>query len=974
MSRKAWLGGVLVALLGLTSTPAHAQTHTRPEIRSFAVQDVRTTSAKFSASVVYHERQGEFWFSYCRVSECANGEIETPHQQDVPESEAEANSPRTAEWPVNGLLPATDYRVTAHVANDTFSNDPAAQTITFRTPGTSTALRNPAATTEQESGVTSRAATLNGTAVPGTTGNTAHSSSAYFQWGANGALNQTTPAQTLPADANPYPLSAALTGLTPNTDYSYRLVVSREGQQFLGAVRTLRTADEPHCTAPATYQTVTAERVVAVGCFQADGNTGRYVADGEVRVNGVLFSPAGSAHSANQYRFATSSPLQSYLNAANRLYIDRPGRAFGTTGEYAMSVSNLPHMHTGAINRTGVQWSGTAPLMSVGADRSVDLFSFPLAGQLSWTPSADGSSRLGLLVGLPRAWRIEEITGDAAVKVNPGGDLAFDRLRLDIGALPMGSFEIGDLHFLYDRTDQRWEGGASVTLPTASRMQVGASVIVQNGRLISFAGDVNGLNQHLAYGVFLQRVGVRVGVTPVHLGGTIGLSAGPRVGGVGILGITGSFDVEAGEGHETRQLPNGATTAIAYPGYIRLSGSATVFDIPLRTISATWYFSQRPWFEVETSLGIDIHSGNITVFKAMGTVRGMLYDRDFEISGDAELTVFDIDVASGHALLGTRGVGACGHVTGLGDIGAYKQWGGSFALIHWCDMKQLRSTIGGQAATAAAAGARPLTLPGDDLAVVRFQGRGGAPQVVLHGPGGRTITTPAAGKGGAMEPGKYVAIRDEEHDYTDVKLAKPGAGWTYETAPGSVPVTGVQTAGQLPALKVNANVVRLGNHAELRWQLGDLAGRRVTFMEAGPGAPPRVLKRTTAAKGSVRFTPYLALQRQRHIVALVEQDGRPLSREQVATYTAPAAPHATKVGALKAVRRGGKTTVSWRKQAGAVKYRVFVAQANGRRAMKVVKRSKLVLRGEQGRTAQRVTVQAIGLDAKAGKPAAVKVK
>ena len=109
-------------------------------------------------------------------------------------------------------------------------------------------------------------------------------------------------------------------------------------------------------------------------------------------------------------------------------------------------------------------------------------------------------------------------------------------------------------------------------------------------------------------------------------------------------------------------------------------------------------------------------------------------------------------------------------------------------------------------------------------------------------------------------------------------------------------------------------MLRLGKQAELKWQLGNLAGRRVTFMESGPGAPPRVLKRTTASKGSVRFTPYLALQRKRQIVALVEQDGKPRSRAQVATYTAPAVPRVTEVGSLKALRRGAKTTVSWRKR------------------------------------------------------------
>jgi hypothetical protein len=608
--------------------------------------------------------------------------------------------------------------------------------------------------------------------------------------------------------------------------------------------------------------------------------------------------------------------------------------------------------------------------MSVGADRSVELFDFPLAGQLSLTPYDDGTSRLGVLVSLPLP-RMDSVTGDAAVKVNPGGDLAFDRLRVEVGALPVRGFELGNVKFLYDRTEEQWEGAAEVTLPTASRVRVAAAVVVRHGRFGSFEGSVDGLNQHLAYGVFLQRIGVRVGVDPVHLGGSIGLSAGPKVGGVGILGVRGDFDVSAAGGSATVRLPSG-TTRVVYPGSISISGEGTVFDVPLRHASATWYFSQTPWFEASTDLGIDVTSGDITVFKAMGRVAGSLYGSDFELAGGMNVTVFDIDVANASAVLSTRGVGACGSLYGVGGIGAYKQWGGDYAQIWWCDMERLRDAVAGSASLHAAGGAKALQLPaGENHALVRFMGQGGAPQVRLHGPEGRTIDTPAAGQGSVLKAGSFASIRDERSRYTDVLITKPGNGWSYEVLPGSAPVAHVQTAGELPKLEVAANVVRSGKTAELHWQLGDLAGRKVTFMEAGPGAPPRVLKRNATADGSVRFTPYLTPQRDRQIVAIVEQDGKPRSREVVARYTAPAVPRMTRVAGLKAVRRGGKVTASWKKLAGAAKYRVLVVESSGRRSMVTVKAPRLVLRGAQVRS---VTVRAIGFDGKVGRPRTAKVK
>jgi hypothetical protein len=60
---------------------------------------------------------------------------------------------------------------------------------------------------------------------------------------------------------------------------------------------------------------------------------------------------------------------------------------------------------------------------------------------------AVGTSRLAVLVSLPLP-RMDSVTGDAAVKVNPGRDLAFDRLRVEVGALPVRGFELGNVKFL----------------------------------------------------------------------------------------------------------------------------------------------------------------------------------------------------------------------------------------------------------------------------------------------------------------------------------------------------------------------------------------------------------------------------------------------------------------------------------------------------------------------------------------------
>jgi hypothetical protein len=960
----ALLAAAIAALLGATATSAQAQVFgINPKVNSMQATDVTTTSATLTAAVTYNEKDGNFSFSYCRVSDCENSRVDTPRQEEHLENDTEAITQRTVAWPIDGLTPGTEYKVFVHAGNDSHYFDPTEGWFTFTTVRTNvTVTVPPTAVTRDPSDIQASSATLHGTAIAGTTGGTSVGSRAYFEWG-DGALDQATTAEALPADANPRELAAPIAGLASSHDYRYRLVIIRGGQRFEGAVRTLHTAWAPDCAAGTTYQTARLERVVATGCFMRDG--GRWVADGDVRINGVLLQKDGDRHDDNHYRFgAGSSDLQDFLDGANRLYIDRDRGALGTTGDWKASTQNLVGFYSGVLDFDGLMWGGHEPLLSLGADDSVDLFSFPLAGQLSFTPSSDGSSRLGVLVSLPLP-KIDSLTGEAAVKVNPGGDLALDRLRVEVGMLPVKGFELGNLKLDYDRRFSRWIGSAEVTIPTTSAMRVRATVVVTNGAFSSFEGSVDGLNQHLAYGVYLQRVGVRVGVDPIHLGGTIGLSAGPKVSDVGILGIDGDFDLY-GPGRRDR-ADDGDGEPVVYPAALSVGGTATVFDIPLLQASVTWYFSRTPWIEGHAELGINVTAGDYTVFSATGTVDAELYGSEFSIEGRANVTAFNTHLAGAKVIAGTRGIGACGYALGF-EGGAYRAWDGDWEF--WpCDMDELSPEDMGVSAASASGGER-LRLPAATRALVLSAALGGAPRGRLQGPGGRTLDTPAAGELSKVARGEFLSVRDDKHKRTDVLLANPGNGWTYEVLPGSARVAGVKTAGELPDVGVHARVKRHGRRAVLRWKLDHLAGRRVTFMESGPGAPPRVIKRTKAASGHVRFKPFLTPERRRTIVAVVEQQGRIRSRVKVAHYTAPRAPRMTRVRSLKAVRKGKAVKASWHKVRGAAKYQVVVAERSGRRTLRTVKHPHLRVRAH----VRKLTVRAVGYDAATGKPRTVKVK
>jgi hypothetical protein len=965
--KRGLLWGAVVLFVLALSAPAQAAFGDKPQIAGAQATDLTTSAATLRASVTFNEKAGEWWFTYCRESECGINENTTPHQtEDIPDDTA-AVTPRAIQWGLRDLQPSTLYRVTLHAQSDSWNDanpNPAhraaTQDFTFRTadpviPPTPVAT---SAQTGQPTGITPYAVTLNGVAVPGTTGSTSDGATVFFEWGdQGGALPNATPPQQLPADATPYPVSAPLSDLQPGRRLQYRIVVIRAGQRYAGDVVAFQTDPAPTCPGTTTYQTVREDRIVAIGCFRAAGR--HWVSESAVRLNGVLLEPEGAARTNNNHRFtcytAACGALQSYLDAGNRFYVDRDGDAIGTTGQWKMSAGPLVGMHHGTLRIDNVPWTGEAPLLTAGVDNTVELIDFPLAGKLTMTPMADGSSRLGLLVGMPLA--LGGITGETAVKVNPGGDLSFDRLRVDVGEVPVKGFKLGGLHFLYDRTLNRWEGSAAITLPTPSEVTIGASVIVENGQFSEFSGYVDNLNIQIAYGIYLQKVGALFGLNPVKLGGSIGISAGPTIAGAQIVRTDAGFVLYAQPRYDSGR-------ALTLPPSLYLNGSVSIFSVPIREGWVEFFFTKQAWIELGGQVGIDIKSGDTTMFRLGGAVTGSLRGSTFEATGDLGLTVFDYDIARALAVLNNQGVAACGSVLGgLFSVGGYARWDGGTGVVWYCDMDKLRDTL---SAASAQAGPKPLGLPAGKQALVRFTGTGGAPQVRLHGPGGRVVETPADGQHNASEAGSFLSFRDDAGNHTDVMLANPAGAWTYEVLPGSVPVSKVATAGELPPVSVTGVVTRSGAQAQLRWRLKPIAGQTVTFMEEGRGAPPRVLKTTAAARGTVRFTPVLTLQRGRRVVAIVEQNGIPRTRLAVARYTAPAIGRVTGVKALRAIRRGGRVTVTWAPMPAAGSFQVIVGTATGSRTLHTVSRPRLVLTGARAKATTSVSVRAVGIDARTG--------
>ena len=151
----------------------------------------------------------------------------------------------------------------------------------------------------------------------------------------------------------------------------------------------------------------------------------------------------------------------------------------------------------------------------------------------------------------------------------------------------------------------------------------------------------------------------------------------------------------------------------------------------------------------------------------------------------------------------------------------------------------------------------------------------------------------------------------------------------------------------------------------------------MTFAEQSGGGLYHVLGSTRKAKGALKFHPKDSSQRRRRIIALVEQSGVPRARLPVARFRAPKPRGAAKPRRLRVARRGHGLLVRWHGVRGAHGYRVEVAlPKDGRHVLRFLarKRTKLALGGIEADDVGRISVQAIGADARPGKAAKAKLK
>ena len=640
------------------------------------------------------------------------------------------------------------------------------------------------------------------------------------------------------------------------------------------------------------------------GCFQRTSR-GEEAQNTEVDVNGLAFTPLTTTGNGSD------------------LIIDTSARTIKSEGNYRVSVMGQPdlELYSGRIT-----WDlGGAvgdPKTVVDYDTNfqgkVKLKGLPI-GHTKIALTKDDHARVTATVNLP-FWPFKYFDSLSASPTfvtdnyhgaNFGGlEIKFDKVE----ALGIGLKDV-DINYVSGNT---WSGRATVVLPFAPPLEIGAGIGLKDGDLDFLAGSVNGLNIQVGEGIFLQKIGFEADLHPPALSGTLGFSAGPDIAGKTAVSVDGTLKV-----------------TLADPFVVEVDGTAKVAD-KFKLGDAFVRYTSTGLFELGGKVSWELGVGSIE-----GHISGWLQDASaFDVEGSVQgcihVPFFPDPCASASALVSSVGIAACVDLSVVsGGIGYY--WGGSFDLFGGsCDLGPWRPAKSSLLRTAAGTAQRftlPKGLPSVAFAV---DGAGAAPSVTLAGPHGESVSV-SNSQPFVRKPGIVATMDDNGTTYIEIK--RPSAGvWTL-TNNGAVAIRRVRESFGLPKPSVHAKVTGHGYKRTLRWHLKPINGQQVRFAEIGKGVR-HLIKKTRAKSGHVNFHPAPGPGGKRQIVALVVQNGLPRTHLTVASYKAPATLRPAKPRHLRIRRHGTKLTITWRAPQQGFRHAVEVTIGKGKRVVFVVSAKK----------------------------------
>jgi hypothetical protein len=207
-----------------------------PKAKTTSTSTQHQTEATLTGSIEPEGNPTEYHFDY--------GSASVTEHSSAPTSLGAADfTSHSVSLPVSGLLPGTEYHfelIVSYGASQTVSGGPQ----TFTTPPAT----EPTVSTLAASALQETEATLNGKVDPEGGAEAEY----FFEWGAgsSGAYEHTTKAVSLPSDGAEHQVSATATGLTPGSEYHFRLVAKNKLGSVQGHDFTFMAAPTPSAKEP----------------------------------------------------------------------------------------------------------------------------------------------------------------------------------------------------------------------------------------------------------------------------------------------------------------------------------------------------------------------------------------------------------------------------------------------------------------------------------------------------------------------------------------------------------------------------------------------------------------------------------------------------------------------------------------------------------------------------------------------------
>jgi hypothetical protein len=682
------------------------------------------------------------------------------------------------------------------------------------------------------------------------------------------------------------------------------------------------------------------------GCLRRDGP--RYTTGGAVKVNGVDVEPR---------RRGTE---------VYRLTVDTKERTLETRGEANVRVGavvldrreiawKLPQ-DEGRLQRLGVADGSVFPDLARFAKT---LFSFPVKGDAELRVAKGAKALIDTSFQMPAL--LGGVTGDVTLRTTDQQGLVLDGFKIKVPQARIGKLRIAEVEVVYESDPDVFKGSAKVQLPPAYGPPLAVGFGFREGRLNLVHADkrfdptlpIVGVAPEPVVGLdllgfdYLDEAGSRT------FQGSVELQGGPKVRGL--------FRVSELDGKVTLTFPSGPQ-----PASIDATGNLKVVGIPFATGHVR--YSTDNLFSFDGTFQFPPPGRWEEVAKVSASVDGFLALSEpypFSAGGDATATIAGVSVR-GEAVISTKGVSGCVPLPDpVPDFGVSYRWEDDYPTLT-CNVGDFKLQAPGTAR--AAQGGRSVSVPGGlPQAAIAIVGRGSAPTVGVTAPSGEQVTT-------GSEPaavGRFITQEFDEAATTYISIGEPPAGsYTIEPAPGSPPIEAVSLARGLPDPSVKATVGGRGRTRTLLYRIRRIAGQRVTFAEQSSRGLYRELATTRNPRGRIRFQPKNASQRKRRIVALVEQNGYPRAKLELARFTAPKPRPLARPRRVQITRKGKKLIVRWSnvKRARGYELRINLPR-DGRRLLRSTKpgRRKLTIGGLERNDGGTVIVRAIDDEANPGR-------